>query len=401
VAPTPGRTDIAVLPFQNLSAEGPNAYFAGGLHEELLTQLAKVAALKVISRTSVMGYSATTKPLRQIAAEVGVGSVVEGSVQVAGNRLRVNVQLIDAATDEHLWAERYDRTLDDAFAIQSDVAQRIVAAVGATLGSDEKQGITAVPTTNAEAYRLFLQGEDYRRRPGFLRQNLEIAQRFYEQSLDLDPGLALAHASLSMIHGEMYWAAYDPVAARAAHQRDEAQTALRLAPELPQARIAMGLAYYQGRGDWARALEEFRTALRALPNDANVWAHVAWAQRRLGNWAAVDSAYQQAVRLDPRNADVFEDLGGWTYLRLRRYADAVRACDRALVLAPDLTGAAFTKGQLYVLWKGDLDMYATDKNEAVVSFIVNGWDLSIEQIQAFLKDQWNIEIDLKKEIAAQ
>ncbi len=362
-APAPSRADIAVLPFQNLSAGGPHAYFAGGLHDELLTQLAKVAALKVISRTSVMGYSAAAKPLKQIAAELGVGSIVEGSVQVAGNRLRVNVQLIDAATDEHLWAERYDRTLDDAFAIQSDVAQRIVAAVGATLSSDEEQGITAVPTPDPEAYRLYLQGENYRRRPGFLRQNLEIAQRFYEQSLALDPGLALARASLSMIHGEMYWSAFDPVAARAARQRDEAQKALRLAPELPQAHVAMGLAHYQGRGDWARALEEFRTALRAMPNDADAWANVAWAQRRLGNWAAVDSGYRQAVRLDPRNADVFEDLGGWTYMVLRRYADAVRACNRALVLAPDLTGAALTKGQLYVLWKGDLDTLAAVLDE--------------------------------------
>jgi len=357
-ASAPNRADIAVLPFQNLSAGGPHAYFAGGLHDELLTQLAKVAALKVISRTSVMGYSATTKPLKQIAAELGVGSVVEGSVQVAGNRLRVNVQLIDAATDEHLWAERYDRTLDDAFAIQSDVAQRIVAAVGATLGSDEKQGITAVPTPNPEAYRLYLQGEDYRRRPGFLRENQEIAQRLYERALALDSDFALAHATLSMIHGMMYWAAYDPLATRAGRQRDEALTALRLAPELPQAHIAMGLAYYQGRGDWARALVEYRTALRALPNDADVWAQVGWAQRRLGNWAAVDSAYQQATRLDPRNADVFEDLGGWTYMVLRRYADAVRACDQALVLAPDFTGAAISKGQVYVLWKGDLDTLA-------------------------------------------
>jgi TolB-like protein len=159
--PVHERAAIAVLPFQNLSAEGAQAYFAGGLHDELLTQLAKVAALKVISRTSVMGYQGTTKPLKQIADELGVGSVVEGSVQVVGGRLRVNVQLIDAATDEHLWAERYDRTLDDAFAIQSEVAQRIVAAVGATLTSAEQGRVSEAPTANAEAYRLYLQGREY------------------------------------------------------------------------------------------------------------------------------------------------------------------------------------------------------------------------------------------------
>ena len=155
------RTAIAVLPPQNLSAAGPNAYFAGGLHDELLTQLSKVASLKVISRTSVMGYQGTTKPLRQIADELGVGSIVEGSVQVVNGRLRVNVQLIDAATDQHLWAERYDRTLDDAFAIQSEVAQKIVAAVGAALSGDEQGRITTAPTANAEAYRLYLQGLEY------------------------------------------------------------------------------------------------------------------------------------------------------------------------------------------------------------------------------------------------
>src|SRR5207249_7705058 len=178
--PVHERSEIAVLPFQNLSAEGPHAYFAGGLHDELLTQLAKVAALKVISRTSVMGYQGTSKPLKQIANELGVGSVVEGSVQVAGERLRVTVQLIDAATDEHLWAERYDRTLDDAFAIQSEVAQKIVTAVGAALTRAEQGSLTAAPTTNAEAYRLYLQGREYWNRPGQLRQNCEIAQQLYE-----------------------------------------------------------------------------------------------------------------------------------------------------------------------------------------------------------------------------
>jgi serine/threonine-protein kinase len=165
-APTHARSAIAVLPFQNLSADGPNAYFAGGLHDELLTQLAKVAALKVISRTSVMGYQSTTKPLTQIADELAVGSIVEGTVQVVNGRLRVNVQLIDAATDQHLWADRYDRTLDDAFAIQSEVAQQIVAAVGAALTRDEHGRIVAAPTANAEAYRLYLQGHEYWVRPG-------------------------------------------------------------------------------------------------------------------------------------------------------------------------------------------------------------------------------------------
>src|SRR3989338_3476592 len=232
---------IAVLPFQNLTAEGPHAYFAGGLHDELLTQLSKVAALTVISRTSVMGYAGTnTPPLRQIASELGVGSVVEGSVQVVGGRLRVNVQLIDAATDTHLWAEHYDRTLDDAFAIQSDVAQQIVAAVGAAVSDPERQGLAAGPAAHAEAYRLYLQGREYRTRPGQLRQNDEIAQQLFERALAVDPDFALAHAELSQVHGAMYFWQYDRSPARAARQRQEAEAALRLVPDLPQAHLAMG-----------------------------------------------------------------------------------------------------------------------------------------------------------------
>ena len=349
------RTAIAVLPFENLSAGGPHAYFAPGLHDELLTQLSKVAALTVISRTSVMGYAGRGSPLKQIASELGVGSVVEGSVQVVGGRLRVNVQLIDASTDAHLWAEHYDRTLDDAFAIQSDVAQRIVAAVGAALSGSERQGLATAPTANAEAYRLYLQGLEYRTRPGELRQNDEIAQDLYERALALDPGFALAHAELSQVHGAMYWWRYDPSPARAARQRQEAEAALRLAPDLPQAHLAMGLVHYWGRGDYRRAMEEFRVALRALPNDAELWEMIGNVHRRLGNWNEVAAAYARATQLTPRDANLFYGLGGVTFLNTNRYAEAVRAFDQALRLAPDLHVAAVRRGIAYVRWQGQLD----------------------------------------------
>jgi TolB-like protein/tRNA A-37 threonylcarbamoyl transferase component Bud32 len=355
VKPVHPRSEIAVLPFQNLSAGGPHAYFAGGLHDELLTQLAKVAALKVISRTSVMGYAGTTKPLKQIADELGVGTVVEGTVQVEGERLRVTVQLIDAATDEHLWAERYDRTLNDAFAIQSEVAQRIVAAVGAALTSAEQGRLTAAPTPNTEAYRLYLQGREYAARPGVLRQDRETAQQLYERALGLDPNFALAHAALSQVHGEIYWWRYDPSVARAARQREEAETALRLAPNLPQAHLAMGLAHFWGRRDYRRALDEFAIALKGLPNDVELRQWMGVVHRRLGNWEEVFAAFDKAVQLDPRNADVFWNLGGVTYDLTHRYADAVRAFDQALVLAPDLHLAAVYRGRAYARWRGQLD----------------------------------------------
>jgi serine/threonine protein kinase len=352
--PPPDKS-VAVLPFLNLSAEGPHAYFAAGLHDELLTQLSKVAALKVISRTSVMGYEGAKTPLRQIARELGVGSVVEGSVQVVGDRLRVNVQLIDAATDAHLWAERYDRKLDDAFAIQSEVAQRIVAAVGGALTSAEQGRLISVPTANAEAYRLYLQGREYFIRPGYLRQNFETAQQLYERALALDPGFALAHVALSEVHGYMSWFRYDPSPARPASQREEATAALRLAPDLPQAHMAIGRAHYMGQRDWRSALHEYEAALRGLPNDAELWGWIGYARRRMGDWDRVFEAFEKATQLNPRDADLFWDLGGLSYDFVRRYDDAVSAYERALSLAPDVHTAAIYRALAYVRWHGQLD----------------------------------------------
>jgi TolB-like protein len=347
-----GHTDIAVLPFQNLSAGGPHAYFAGGLHDELLTQLAKVAALKVISRTSVMGYANSTKPLKQIAAELGVGSVVEGTVQVENQRLRVTVQLIDAATDEHLWAEHYDRTLNDAFAIQSDVAQRIVEAVGAALGTEERQAITATPTANPEAYRLFLQGEEYSSREGSAKANLESAQRFYERALALDPGFAQAHASLSVIHGRMYWFGVDVSPVHVAKQREEAEIAVRLAPRSPVAHNALALAYYWGRRDYRRALEQFRLALRESPSNADAWAGIAFVQRRLGNQAATDTALETSVRLNPRYVNGLSELPFWYYFT-HRYEKAVLACGPWRAVAPDWRGPHVQLAYVSLVWRGD------------------------------------------------
>jgi serine/threonine-protein kinase len=350
------RTAIAVLPFQNLSADGPYAYFAGGLHDELLTQLFKVAALSVRGRISVMGYAGpNTPPLRQIASELEVGSVVVASVQVVGDRLRVNVQLIDAATDEHLWTDGYDRTLEDAFAIQSDIAQRIVAAVGLTLTSGERQGIVAVPTTNSEAYQFYLEAREYQSRPGVLKQNLETAEQLYALALARDTAFALAHAGLSRVHGTMYQLRYDPSPARAARQREEAEAALRLAPGLPQAHSAMGYSHYVGGRDYRMALSELMIARDGLPNNAGILATIGVVQRRLGNWNGALAALDRALLLDPRNPGLLPDLAGLTYVMMHRYAEAVEAFDRALSLAPDLHSAAVVKGRVYALWQGRLD----------------------------------------------
>ncbi len=353
--PTYPRTAIAVLPFENLSADGPHAYFAGGLHGELLTQFAKVAALKVIGRTSVLAYEGSAKRLSEIGDELEVGSIVEGSVQVVGDQLRVNVQIIDAATEANIWAERYDRTLDDAFAIQSDVAQQVVAAVGAELGESERQSLAEAPTASAEAYRLYLQGQEYYWRPERARQDLESAQRLYERALVLDSTFALAHAGLAHVHGQMWWQRYDPSPERIARQREEAEIALRLAPDLPEAHIAMGRAHYVGRLDWQAALDEYRIALQDLPNDAWLWLRIGFVHRRLGNWDEVEAAFHKAAQLDPRGVNLFFDLGGNTYILTRRYADAIAALNRAHTLAPDFRNALVLKGWAYLHWKGELD----------------------------------------------
>jgi tetratricopeptide (TPR) repeat protein len=281
---------------------------------------------------------------------------VEGSVQVVEHRLRVNVQLIDAGTNEHLWAESYDRTLDDAFAIQSDIAQLVVSAVGAALGAAERQDIARAPTANAEAYQLYLQGLYYYRRPRFAgARNLEIAQQLHERAVALDPEFALAHAALSSVHGIMHWFRHDPSPRRVELQREAAETAARLAPELPQARQAMGDWHFMGRRDYRAALAEYELALQGLPNDAWLVYFVGAAHRRLGNWDQVFAAIERAVELDPRNAHLLFDIVGNSYLITRRYPEAVDAFDRAYTLAPDLHEAALLKGWTIARWQGQLD----------------------------------------------
>jgi serine/threonine-protein kinase len=359
--PRPPRTAIAVLPFENRTIDESQAYLASGLHDEVLTQLMKVAALHPISRTSVLGYAQTTKPLDIIAAELGVGTIVEGSVQVEGERLLVNVRLIDVETGEPLWAERYERTLDDAFAIQSAVAQQIVSAVGAALTETEATAIAAEPTDNPEAYNLYLQGEQYRRRPGDDRGNLEIAQQLFERALSLDPDFALARAQLSMVHASMFIYRYDPSPGRLEQQREEAEAALRLAPDLPQAHAAMGRVRYHQR-DFPGALGEFTIALQGAPGEAHTWRQLVHLHRALGNWDEALAAFDSAAQLDPRDAHLFLNSGGYTYWLLRRYDEAVRALDRALVLAPDLDLAAVSKGWVYFMWRGELDTLRTVLN---------------------------------------
>jgi TolB-like protein/Tfp pilus assembly protein PilF len=344
-----------VLPFRNLSADSSQGYFAGGLRDEIVAQLYTVPALHVIGRPSVMSYAGPDRPpVRQIARELGAGSVVEGSVQVLDDRVRVNVQLTDPVTGSPIWAEKYERLLSDAFAVQSDIARQIVSSVGAQLSAEEQARMAAPPTVSAEAYLFYLQGREYNSRPGDLQDDFEMAARLYERALALDPGFALAHAALSEMHGILWWYRYDQAPARAARQRQEAEEALRLAPHLPEAHIAMAKVHYY-RGEWLRAMDEYERARAALPNDAQLLADIGAVYRRLGRWDDVLATFERVVELDPRHVQSLWDLGGQTYRSLHRHADEVRLLDRTLTLAPDLHLAKIERGWAFVRWRGVLD----------------------------------------------
>lgn len=348
------RTAIAVLPFQNLATDSSQAWFAAGLHDELLTRLAKVAGLRVIGSASVAGYDPAGESLARIGEELAVGSVVEGAVQVQGRRLRVTVHLLDPVTGTELWAESYDRSLDDAFAVQSDIAQNIVTAVGVTLSGHDASGFTVPPPGNPEAWLLYLQGLEYASRPGDLPENLEIAQNLYERALRLDSTFALAHAALSTLHARVLYRRHDASPARAERQLEEARAALRFAPDLPEGRVAMALAYCCGRSSDRRALEEYQAAARSAPNDPLLWSMISVTHARLGNWDSVDVAFERARRLDPRNADLFLAQGNRLHCR-RRYPEAIESYRRALLLAPDFLQPHVALAWSYVLWQGQLD----------------------------------------------
>jgi TolB-like protein/class 3 adenylate cyclase/Flp pilus assembly protein TadD len=349
-----GRSSVAVLPFENLSGDEENAYFASGLHDEVMTQLQRVADLRVISRTSVMEYADQRPNVRVIAANLRVNHVTEGTVQRIGDRLRVHVQLIDAATDAQVWSERYDREVDDAFDVQSNIAEMIADALATTLTEAERGAISRPPTADPEAYRLYLQGRDYLLRPGYRRDNFESAELLYSRAAAVDPEFALVRAELSRVHGLLYWENFDPSPTRLEWQRAEAEEALRLDPDLPQAHRALGWVHYVG-GDYARALEEYNIALAGLPNDAEIVASIGYTHRRLGDWPEVFAAFAKATALSPRNANLVYDLGGHSFLATRRYAEAAQAYERAETLAPDLYDAAIHKGHTYVHWQGHLD----------------------------------------------
>jgi TolB-like protein/Flp pilus assembly protein TadD len=335
------QKSIAVLPFQNLSADPENAFFTDGVQDEILNDLAKIADLKVISRTSAMQYKTGVKRnLREIANELGVAHVVEGSVQRAANRVRVSAQLIDARNDTHVWVEKYDRELADVFAIQSEIAQKIADQLQAKLSAKEKNAITERPTSDLAAYDLYLQAKEliydgdvnlYRARENYFKAVLLL-----DQAVARDPAFLLAHCQLAYAHDLIYLSNYDRTETRLALAEASVRAAVRLQPSSGETHLAQAINFYWGYLNYDRAREELAKAQRALPNNTRIFEFLGLIDRRQGRWDEAIRNLEHAVDLDPRNASTIIELGE-TYFNLRRYEEALATYNHALALEPRST----------------------------------------------------------------
>lgn len=352
---TPVEASVAVLPFTNLSEDpATNEYLAGGIHESVLTHLAQVRDLKVISRTSVMEYESSRRNLREIGKALGVANILEGSIQRVGNRVRVTAQLIEVATDRHLWAEAYDRDISDLFAIQSDVAAQVAGAVEAQLTPEIRTEFATRPTGSNEAYDLYLRALDYDRRNGMSRDNLSRMQPLLESALALDPGFAVAHALLARTHLRVYFFAIDPSPARLEASRSSAEAALRIHPGLMEGHLVLGAYYAYGTRDYPKAMSQFELALQARPNSAEVYRGIGNLQRTLGRWDEAGHSLAKALELDPRNLTELRNLAT-LYQGLRRYPEAAELYKRAAALAPDDVFIRLQQGWLAIVAEGDLE----------------------------------------------
>jgi len=343
---------IAVLPFENFSGKPENAYFADGIQDDILTNLSKIGDLKVISRTSVMAYRGKQKNVRQIGKELGVGAILEGSVRREGNRVRVNVQLINAQNDEHIWAEDYDRDLTDVFAIQTDLAQKISHELQAQLSPSEKAGMTRKPTENGEAYLAFVQAHDLQAAAVEDRAKANEAVQLYKRAIELDPNFALAIANLSITHSWILHT-FDPKAEQRVLAAKYAERALQLAPEMPEAHLARGYSLYYGERDFKGALQEFAIAQRGLPNDSQVYLVIGAIQRRQGEWEQSTANLEKAASLNPKDTWPLQNLF-FNYQMTRNFEKANRIVDRALVINPQSFNFWGFKAKLAFAERGDL-----------------------------------------------
>ena len=380
---------IAVLPFENFSTEKESAYFADGIQDEILTDLSKVADLKVISRTSVMQYRGVARNLKEIGQALGVAYVLEGSVQKAGGRVRVNTQLIDTRTDAHVWAEKFDRELSDIFVIQSELAEKIVAQLRVSLTPREKAAITDRTTNDAEAYDLYLRSK----KPGktafnepFTKEEYLEAERLINMAIARDPKFALAYCRLMQIELEIYWL-HDHDPARKQKAEDAMKTAMRLRPDVGEVRLAQATYFYQVDRDYDKARTALDVASRMLPNNSSIFQWSAAIDRRRGQWDEALTELQKALEVDPHNPEVLQNLLG-TYESLRQYSEAERIVERGLASFPE-SAVEFQLAKLEIAFdRGDIQACRALLDSVPAGFNPNGmiswWRFQV----AYLDRDW-------------
>jgi TolB-like protein/Flp pilus assembly protein TadD len=329
---------IAVLPFDNLSDDKANSYFAEGIQDEILTRLSKIAALKVISRTSTQKYKSAPDNLREVGKQLGVANLVEGSVQKISNAVHVNVQLIRVATDEHLWAESYNRKLDDVFGVEGEVATAIADQLNAKLTGAEQKAVAAKPTENIAAYDAYLRGLSIEHGE-YGYGSYQHSATAYAQAVRLDPKFALAWARLAVLRSFLYFNSIDRNVNSPAAVQEAADRAMALAPQAGESWIAKGAYHYRVLRDFEGAVAAYKEAERRLPNNAFVLQNLAYVLRRLDRWQEAETNYKKALELDPLDQSLPSSMAGEFYMYLRRFDDARAAADRALQIAPDSEAA--------------------------------------------------------------
>src|SRR5229473_4401806 len=333
------QKSIAVLPFDNFSDDKQNTYFADGIQDDILTALSQVSDLKVISRNSVMQYRDKARNMREIGQALGVAHLLEGSVRRENDKIRITAQLIDARNDKHLWAEHYDRDLADVFAIQSEVAENIVAQLKANLSPSEKAAIDMRPTRDLEAFDIYLQAKQlintFHDTPDW-KETLLKANRLLDEAISRDGNFALAYCWATRAHEALYWFGLDHTPTRLAQAKATAQKALVLAPDFGEAHLAQALVYYYGSRDYAHAREELAIARRTIPNNAEVYSVTSWLDRRQARWEDAIKNEEKAAELDPRNSQFLNSLA-ILYDILRRYDDEEAVFDRAIAANPSST----------------------------------------------------------------
>jgi TolB-like protein/Flp pilus assembly protein TadD len=382
---------IAVLPFDNLSDEKANAYFAEGIQDEILTRLSKIAALKVISRSSTQKYKSAPDNLREVGKQLGVANLLEGSVQKIANAVHVNVQLIRVATDEHLWAESYNRKLDDVFGVEGEVATAIADQLNTKLTGAEQKALTDKPTQNVAAYDAYLRGLSIEHNQ-YSYESYQQAGANYTEALGLDPKFALAWARLAIVRSFLYFNGIDLATNTPAAVKEAADRAMALAPDAGESWIAQGSYRYRVLRDFEAAVSAYEEARKRLPNNAIVFQYLAFVQRRLGQWREAEANYKKALELDPRDVQLLNAMGNEFYNYLRRFDDARAVLDRALEIGTDSQTARANKANV-LQTQGRLDEAARELSR-VPEDATDDWVVNNRIQQALYERRFDVAINV-------